>query len=328
MKEEEIRPQHIFDKYLELAAKDTVSYFSKCERELINCPACNNVGQFSFSKNGFNYDECESCFTLFVNPRPVTEAFNQYYTEAPSVEYWASTFYKETEESRRELLWKPKAKLIKGTIDHWINTDEAYTIVDIGGGYGIFAEEIKALTNSSPIVIEPGPSLANICREKGFIVVEKFLESVLSSDLPDTRKIFVSFELFEHLHSPEEFLVNLSKIMSPDDLFIFTTLSGTGADISVLWENSKSVSPPHHLNFFNPKSIPILLKRLGLNTLDISTPGKLDVDIMNNSKEFITDRFWRRFLDMATENHKSIIQKTLEETCFSSHIMVTCSKIK
>ena len=43
--------------------------------------------------------------------------------------------------------------------------------------------------------------------------------------------------------------------MSAGDLFIFITLSSTGVDIQGLWENSKSVSPPHHLNFFNPYSI-------------------------------------------------------------------------
>ena len=122
-------------------------------------------------------------------------------------------------------------------------------------------------------------------------------------------------------------LVKLDKIFS-EDLFIFTTLSGTGADISVLWEKSKSVSPPHHLNFLNPKSIPILLERIGLSAIDISTPGKLDVDIMSNAKDSITDRFWDRFISLASENDKSIMQKALEETCFSSHILVVCRKLK
>ena len=35
------------------------------------------------------------------------------------------------------------------------------------------------------------------------------------------------------------------------DSFIFTTLSGMGADIQTLWEDSKAVSPPMHLNFIN-----------------------------------------------------------------------------
>jgi len=327
MKEEDLRPQHIFDKFLELAKEDTQNYFNECDRENISCPACNNIGQISFTKNGFDYHECSECFTLYVNPRPIEEAFERYYTESPSVEYWATTFYKETEASRRKLLWKPKARTIKESIDQWICSNEMYTVIDIGGGYGIFAEEMKLISKSDQLIIEPSPKLAEICRKKGFSVVQKFLESVSIKDLPDSQKVFVSFELFEHLHSPEVFLNNLIKLMSDQDLFIFTTLSGTGVDISTLWENSKSVSPPHHLNFFNPKSIPILLKRCNLEVLDITTPGKLDLDIMSNNIDFIQDRFWKQFIQMSSDQDKEIMQKALQDTCSSSHIMVICKAV-
>ena len=81
-------------------------------------------------------------------------------------------------------------------------------------------------------------------------VIEKFLEQVSLVDLPDGPKAFVSFELFEHLHSPTAFLEHLEGLMTGGDLFFFTTLSGVGVDIQALWADSKSISPPHHLNFF------------------------------------------------------------------------------
>ena len=161
------------------------------------------------------------------------------------------------------------------------------SVIDIGGGYGVFAEEYEKLTNNAVIIIEPGPSLATACRERGLTVVEKFLEGVTDNDLPKTPRFFVSFELFEHLHDPASFFEHLNSIMNPGDLFLFTTLSGSGLDIQVLWEQSKSVSPPHHLNFLNPASVPLLLDRCGFETLEITTPGKLDIDIMKNSREHV-----------------------------------------
>ena len=59
MNEEDIRPRHIFAKFLELASIDTQAYFNECDREKINCPACNAPGKFSFNKNGFNYEMTE-----------------------------------------------------------------------------------------------------------------------------------------------------------------------------------------------------------------------------------------------------------------------------
>ena len=87
MKEEEIRPKKIFDEYLSLAKKDTETYFSMVKRVSGFCPACESVGDHAFDKNGFSYEVCPNCQTLFVNPRPVASAFSKYYTESPSSKY-------------------------------------------------------------------------------------------------------------------------------------------------------------------------------------------------------------------------------------------------
>jgi len=114
--------------------------------------------------------------------------------------------------------------------------------------------------------------------------------------------------------------------MNPGDLFLFTTLSGTGVDIQVLWEHSKSVLPPHHLNFLNPNSVPLLLERCGFETLEITTPGKLDIDIMMNSREHVKDRFWQTFLDTASESDIDQWQQIVTDTGWSSHMMTVCRK--
>ena len=324
MKEEEIRPQRIFDEYLRLAREDTAIYFENAERERGNCPACEKKGEPAFTKYGFDYETCLNCHSLFVNPRPVAEAFSKYYTESPSSKYWASTFYKETADARREKLWKPKARLISDTLARYDASH--HTLVDIGGGFGLFAEEMRDLTGQTTIVIEPGPHLAEVCREKSLPVIEKFLERVVPADLPIGPKAFVSFELFEHLHDPARFLEQLTYLMASGDLFILTTLSSSGVDIQVLWEKSKSVTPPHHLNFFNPRAVKILLARLGLEIMDITTPGKLDIDILVNNQAAIKDRFWQTFIATSSDAEKEQWQQMIAASRWSSHMMVVCRK--
>ncbi len=325
MKEFEIRPKKIFNEYLRLAKKDTESFFSSVKRSVINCPSCNSIGEHSFKKDGFDYCECIKCQTLYVSPRPEEKVFLDYYTNSPSSKFWATTFYKETADTRREKIWKHKAKLIVDELEKQNMKD--CQIIDIGGGYGIFAEEIKKISNQPVRIIEPAPHLSEICRDKGFEVIEKFLEDVSVDDLPESLKCFVSFELFEHLHSPEEFLLNLNNLMQPNDLFIFTTLSGTGLDIQVLREDSPSVSPPHHLNFFNPYSVKKILERTGFKCIKVTTPGQLDIDILNNNKDKIKERFWTTFLKIANENQKKQWQTVVTESGWSSHMMVVCQKI-
>jgi len=114
--------------------------------------------------------------------------------------------------------------------------------------------------------------------------------------------------------------------MRKDDLFIFTTLSSTGLDILTLWEKSRSINPPHHLNFFNPKSIKIFLKKNKFKILNISTPGKIDLNILNNDQRNIKDRFWKNFITLSNEDEKNKMQNLISEINFSSHLMVVCKK--
>lgn len=324
MKEEEIRPQDVFDEYLRLAEADIETYFNDVPRKEIPCPACGNRGQFAFNKKGFDYQECYDCGSLFVSPRPQAEAFERYYKEAESVKFWATKFYKVTAEARREKLWRPKAKMVSSMLQ--ASNASQHVVIDIGGGYGIFAEEYEKVSQKRVTVIEPGPLLAEVCRNKGLHVVEAFLEAVHFTQLPVGPKAFVSFELFEHLHSPDAFLACLLGLMRPGDLFLFTTLSGQGVDIQVLWENSKSISPPHHLNFFNPRSVRMLLERQGMRVLRVDTPGKLDVDILCNNSVQIKDRFWKSFVQYADDDQKTMWQRTIAESGWSSHMMVLAKK--
>ena len=196
-------------------------------------------------------------------------------------------------------------------------------IVDIGGGYGIFAEEYQKLSGSSVVIIEPGPELAEVCRQKGFTVVQQFLEKVKRTDLSKSPKAFVSFELFEHLHDPSLFIDRLRSLMRSGDIFVFTTLSGTGVDIRALWDESNSISL-QHLNFFNPTSIKIFLKRMQMKVLEISTPGKLDLDILANNRKKIKDKFWKSFIHQASPSVRELWQTFISEQGRSSHMWVVC----
>lgn len=323
MKEEQIRPKKFFDEYLRLAELDAKIFFTRSARQSVLCPACHTKGQYSFDKHGFSYEECPNCQTLFVNPRPPLEDFFRYYQQSESANYFATTFYRETAEARREMLWKPKAKMVDDILRKYnIKPDR---IFDIGGGFGIFAEEYQSISDVGVTIIEPGPELAEICRKKGLNVVESFLEQVSVTDLTDGSKAFVSFELFEHLHDCGVFLERLSELMQSGDLFLFTTLSGIGIDIQALWNQSNSISL-QHLNFFNPKSIRILIERFGLDVLEVNTPGELDMDILYKNREKVNDRFIRNMIGQSSKESRSLWQKFISDNGLSSHMFVVCQR--
>jgi hypothetical protein len=324
--EEEIRPEKVFDEYLRLTAADTITYFSDVEQIEISCPACGGKGQDWAKKSLFSYQLCPDCLSIFVNPRPIMEAFNAYYTDSPSTKFWATTFYKVTEAARREKLWKPKAQMIKERMIKFGHGNPVKYIIDIGGGYGVFDEEIQIIMEIETIIIEPSVHLAAICRQKGLQVIEKFMEDIVVGELPEGRKCYVSFELFEHLHNPTQFLTTVFNNMESGDIFVFTTLSSMGIDIQALREDAKALSPPHHLNFLNPKSVSALLINNGFEVLEAITPGKLDMDILRKNSEHIKDVFLKNVIKYSTEDELANLQEFISSAGLSSHMMITCMR--
>lgn len=327
MKEEEIRPKKIFDEFLKLAKEDIEQYFSiKSKFVDVNCPACNGkVASFEFEKDGFSYVKCTDCGTLYVNPRPSKEAVLNYYRHSKSAKYCADHFYKKIETLRREKVFKPRALMIREFIGKGRKID---TFVDIGAGYGTFLEEVRKLGLAKHILaIEPSSGFAVILRNKGFETVQMPMEEC-GDILRDKVNFATSFELLEHVLSPEEFFTSVWKILTKDGYFLFTTPNINGFELQVLWDKSKNISPPHHLNFFNLDSTKILLKRCGFRTVKAFTPGELDVDIVKNmwSEQNIGVSRFVKLLINSNEKIKANFQSFLKENNLSSHMCFITQK--
>lgn len=331
MRENDIRPEELFLYYLALMKKDARTYFADAKRLRIICPACKNkIGKVLFNKSGFAFEECPQCGTLYANPRPSEEVFNNYYSSAPSVQFWATHFYKQTEESRRKFLIRPKAERVNEIIHEYSSlagSDDC--ILDIGAGYGVFCEELADINNNTPevICVEPSPGLQEVCRKKKIPTIGKFFGQVTRRDLGNKRIVAAtSFELLEHLANPDHFILKCHEILPEDALLILTTLNWHGFDLQVLRQRSRSIQPPAHINFFTSGSVQTLLKRHGFKVLEVTTPGKLDVDIVAKQKADIRCDFIMHLIGDSDETGREKFQKFLQESKMSSHMMVVAQR--
>jgi len=327
MKESEIRPQQLFNRYLELSHQDIERFFSDHKRfEETDCPACgSDQREPGLVKFDFIYVLCARCGSLYLSPRPTMAMYDRYYQESESVKFWSTHFFKETAEARRHKIFRPRALLV----EQWANKcggqpGEGDLFVDIGSGYGIFLDEIKRLKRFDRILgIEPAPDLARKCRERGFEVFEKKIEEIEKGEVE--ARFATAFEVLEHVINPLEFLQSAGRTLRRGGSLMFTTLTVSGFDIQVLWENSKSVHPPHHINLLSVEGMCRLIERSGLYLEDLSTPGELDVDIVKNICAENTNIPLPRFaasIVAASDEVRDNFQKFLRANRFSSHIRV------
>lgn len=331
MKEFEIRPQVLFDEFLSVAKQDIAVFFSDHDRfEKVACPACASTSaEIAFVKHNFTYCTCQSCGSLYASPRPSAEMINRYYRESASSKFWAQRFFPETAEARRAQIFKPRAESIHHLIAQF-GVPSPRVLTEVGAGYGIFLEEMRKVGGVDEIVaIEPSHDLARCCRERGFRVIEKPIEEVGSGEVQ--AAVVTSFEVLEHLYCPADFLGHIRDVMMVGGLLIFTTLTISGWDLQVLWDQSKSISPPHHINLLSIEGLQELVQRVGFRVEEMTTPGKLDVDIVRNmlieNPSLPVPRFAKYLLQRRNPSTWQAFQEFLQQNRLSSHVRVVARKV-
>lgn len=324
MLEKDIRPESLFDKYIDLSRQDIIKIFYRKKKERIKCPVCRIFGKFYFRKDSFDYDICRNCSSIYNSPRASSGTFKKYYSNSVSTKFWSNVFYKRTSQKRIKMIWQPKAKLTASFFDK-SRTDN---LIDIGAGYGLFLDEIKKNTNLRTYAIEPSGSMVNALNSKGHICINGYVEDLAKKDIPLGNNFFTCFEVLEHVHDTNFFLKKINSFLKKNEMLLLTTLSGKGLDIDVLGKSSKSIQPPYHINFFNPYSIKILLEKNNYKVINIQTPGKLDINILENNYSKIKNNFWKTFIKNSSFSEKKNMQKFLVRNNLSSHMLVVAKKNK
>jgi len=323
MREQEIRPERLFGEYLRLSARDAETYFAGVPREHVPCPGCGrNRQRPAFAKLGFGYVECVGCNTLYQSPRPPIACFSRFYSGSESARYWAEVFFPAVKEARRERIFRPRVEMIVRLCrERGVSPG---VVVEVGAGHGVFLEEWRrACPDTHVAAIEPNLEMARMCRENGIEVLETLAER--ADVWYGKADLLVCFEVIEHVHDATDFVRGLLKLVKPGGFLVMTGLGVEGFDIQVLWERSNSVSPPHHLNFLSCRGFEQLLRSAGFSAVDVSTPGRLDVDIVYNSlvaDSSILDahRFERTLLSRG-EQTRAAFQKFLADHQLSSHML-------
>jgi SAM-dependent methyltransferase len=281
MKEHEIRPEALLNRYIELSAEDAVKCFGNEVRMKVACVACGGTqSNYQFSKNDFAYVKCMDCSTLFQSPRPPLSAFEAFYRQSESSRYWAEVFSPAVAEIRREKIFRPRVeRLIRLCGEKNICVER---MVDVGAGFGVFLDEWRKCSPQKQVVaVEPSASLANECRSKGFEVLEEIVENIVGHD--NSADLVTCFEVLEHAYDPLNFLRALKRLARPGGYVFISTLCIDGFDLQVLWEKSNQIFPPHHINFLSLDGFEKLFQRAGLTDISVTTPGQLDVDIVRNA---------------------------------------------
>lgn len=324
MKVEDIRPTIAMDGQSEAVARD-VAWLSEQKHRFVpvDCPACNSQKSIAlYEKFGVQHVRCAECDTQYVTPRPSASLISDFLVRSEHYALFARSIFPASAERRRELIFRPRAARV---LDAARRIGLAGgTLMEIGAGYGFFCEEILRHGFFDRVVgLEPSPEWAQVCRKRGIEVVESVYEE---ADYSDPVDIVVCFEVIEHLFDPAHFVRWVHAKLGSGGILYLTCPNIAGFETRVLGAESTTIDH-EHINLFNPKSLSYLLESNGFEVLEVSTPGHLDVDLVEKAyRSGIVNRetmgdFLADVLD-APQDVKDGFQTFLREQGLSSNMMV------
>ncbi len=100
--------------------------------------------------------------------------------------------------------------------------------------------------------------------------------------------------------------------------------------MQVLWDKAPYIFVPEHLNLLSIEGIKLLVERLGLELVEVSTPGQLDLEFVTRAAEadptIALPRFVKYLIEQRDPLAHADFQEYLQKHRLSSHVRVAARK--
>lgn len=321
--EADIRPPKLLSEFKRLSVEDAARFFGDAAGLVeVENPATGAGGsQVAFEKDGFTYRIAEECGSVFVSPRPTGESLADYYANSEASAYRVQHYARETAEARRRHLLRSHTNWMGQIFDETGNA-AAKSYVDIGTYNPALFDEVKALGLFENLYsLNPLPGIEEECAERGVeIITEPIREAA----------VVTAFQQLESQFSPLDLVRTAHDMLAPGGLFFLTTRTISGFDLSVLWDKAPYIFVPEHLNLLSIEGLTRLVARGGLELVELSTPGQLDVELVRHAvsadSSIELEPFIQYLLEERDELAHADFQEFLQKHRLSSHVRIAAAR--
>jgi hypothetical protein len=290
----------------------------------VACPGClNKNSKGVFKKDGFNYCICDKCGSFFVSPRPSDEALRDFYKNSRAGIFLRKKFLTNTLESRSKNIFSYRIQWITGLVEEY--APSAKVFLDYGTRYPTFMKELDNTgIFSSFFSVKPEYFGQEDLLPKNVKTAEA--KCIFKEDID----VFAAFEIVERVFSPRELFRQASAACRKGGLFIITSATSSGFEYQVLKEHSPNIIAPDRLNILALEALTNQIEKSGFEIIEVSTPGRLDVEIVKRVYEknpgIPLDSFWKYIFNNRDANALHSFQEYLQQFRLSSHVRIAAIK--
>lgn len=324
---EGMRPNDAYVAVLKQREADGTAFYRKYHEEFedIACPACGSPGEYIFTKYGFRHRSCLNCQTTFCSPRPPENLLSTYYNSYHAPQMWTKLLL-QTDERRKELQYQPRVQKIVSRLEA-MGYAPGGLAVDLGAGNGTFARCLLETGFFNDVTcLDLSEDCIRVCEKKG---LRSILGDISHLDTESVDLICMN-DFIEHVFDPAFTIQHCRRVLMNNGFVSIATPNGMGFDFLILKELTRNITPPEHLNYFNPRSLNLLLSAHGFETVLMQTPGVLDVEIIRKEIEsgfslIEKNEFLHMLFRMGFETLENF-QKFISENLLSSHMLCLVQK--
>ena len=236
------------------------------QKKLIECPVCGN--QHLTYLKGYQklyLLKCKKCSFVFDERIPSPTELNDYYSQSK---------YSDLNHTPVQTL-----NSFNKLLDFFEQYKESGNILDLGCGQGDFLMEAKK-RNWNVYGSEYSTSATNLCEKRGI----KMFQGELKKDIFDDIKfdVITSFEVIEHINTPNTFMSIVEHKLHQNGLVYFTTPNFNSLLRYFEKDRFKMIVYPIHISFYTKVSIKYLGRLNNFEPLKVKTTG-LDIGRLINA---------------------------------------------
>jgi len=265
------------------------------------CPVCEERLAPAGEAEGIPYARCPQDGSLFLAELPDRDSWARLLEEIRRYRNSSASFHSQITQSRADHVTRPKLEWIQETL------------------------RLQGLTR--PSLLEVGPLSEEFTRslkESGLFLQVQSVEGSIGRS-----QAAVLLESLDRTDDPAALLREVAGRLVEGGLLFVTALLSSGFDFAVLGTRNLYLCPPDRTNCFSLGDLSRLLETAGYTLVEVSTPGVLDVEIvqahLQQDPSLEVSAFARQMV-LADEETRRAFQEFLQAHRLSSFVRIVGRK--
>jgi len=256
--------------------------------KLDSCILCGSKNIQTLKKYSNAYlTKCSDCGMVFSSKNPSLHELEEYYKGY----------------GRNDYLSPITIKRYNEILDSFESARKTNRLLDVGCGIGYFLEVAKE-RGWEVYGTEYTHKAIEICESKGITMHKGVLDP--SNYTPESFDVITSFEVIEHINTPNPEIANISSLLRKDGIFYITTPNFNSTLRYYLGPKYNVIGWPEHLSYYTPSSLKQLVTKHQFKPLFIHTTGISITRFLSSKKPSTAEeiREGTAFIAKDTEDEK------------------------